>query len=226
MSRFKLPPRVAPSPAAGEPGLQNAAARLRSSRDAQARLLEERRAREALGEPENTAAVSADEGCPTATFTATSTAELLLETASTSAVHKSSSGPIENLRKKPGKEKLVVLFRLPLATAKQATAIQGARELGEAYVLKALAKKGRAELRALENATDLTPWSRGAADFRIMSSAQLTLGESMTVYLHQKALSAMHDALGDPWRVLPKATVVGAYLAAIVTRLIEARLAK
>lgn len=45
MSRFKIPPRVAPSPAAGEPGLKNAAARLRSSRDVQARLLEERRAK-------------------------------------------------------------------------------------------------------------------------------------------------------------------------------------
>ena len=51
MSRFKLPPRVAPSPAAGEPGMQNAAARLRSSREAQDRLLAEQRGQgsEAIG---------------------------------------------------------------------------------------------------------------------------------------------------------------------------------
>ena len=224
MSRFKLPPRVAPSPAAGEPGLQNAAARLRSSRDAQARLLEERRGRDALGEGTVAAAVEADGEI--ATLIGMPVAERQPETKSIAAVDKGSSGPVGNQTKKPSKEKLVVLFRLPLATAKQVTAIQGAQELGEAYVLKALAKKGRAELRALRNATDLIPWSRGAADFRAMSSAQLTVGESMTVYLHPEALSAMHDTLGDPWRILPKATVVGVYFAAIVTRLIEARLAK
>ena len=38
-----MPPRIAPSPAAEEPGQQNAAARIRSSREAQSRLLAERR---------------------------------------------------------------------------------------------------------------------------------------------------------------------------------------
>ena len=46
MSRFRLPARVAPSPAAEEPGLQNSAARLRSSREVQSRILAERRAPE------------------------------------------------------------------------------------------------------------------------------------------------------------------------------------
>lgn len=39
MSRFRLPARVAPSPAAEEPGSQNSAARLRSSREVQSRIL-------------------------------------------------------------------------------------------------------------------------------------------------------------------------------------------
>ena len=52
MSRFRLPARVAPSPAAEEPGLQNSAARLRSSREAQSRILAERRAPEKGGTDE------------------------------------------------------------------------------------------------------------------------------------------------------------------------------
>jgi len=52
MSRFRLPARVAPSPAAEEPGLQNSAARLRSSREVQSRILAERRAPEQGGNVE------------------------------------------------------------------------------------------------------------------------------------------------------------------------------
>jgi hypothetical protein len=46
----------------------------------------------------------------------------------------------------------------------------------------------------------------------------------MTVYLWPDALSAIHRASGDPWCMLPRATVVGAYFTAIVMRLIKARL--
>lgn len=52
----------------------------------------------------------------------------------------------------------------------------------------------------------------------------MTLGEAMTVYIQPVALDAMYVALEDPLMVLPKATVVGAFLAATVIRLIEARL--
>jgi hypothetical protein len=45
----------------------------------------------------------------------------------------------------------------------------------------------------------------------------------MTVYAHDSAIRAMHAALGDPWQIEPRATIVGAFLAAIASRLIEAR---
>ena len=48
----------------------------------------------------------------------------------------------------------------------------------------------------------------------------------MTVYLRLTVLEAMHDALGDPWRIEPRATVVGAFLTAIVIRRIAARRAE
>ena len=47
-----MPPRIAPSPAAEEPGQQNAVARLRSSREAQSRLLAERRGEAAVSDDE------------------------------------------------------------------------------------------------------------------------------------------------------------------------------
>ena len=219
MSRFKMPPRVAPSPAAGEPGLQNAAARLRSSRDVQARLLEERRA---TAEPGLTEDIASERFGKAAVETATfSTVEdgdggIAVPTCNTE-----DAGGKPN---RPGKRKLIVLFRLPLSTATRTASIQGASGLSEAYVLKALAKEGRAALRGLKGDADLEPLLSIAIDMRSVPARQMTVGEAMTVYLRQGTLVAMHSALGDPWRVLPKATVVGAFLAAIVTRLIEARL--
>ena len=117
-----------------------------------------------------------------------------------------------------------MLFRLPLTTAARIASIQGASGLSEAYVLKALAKEGRAALRGLKGDADLEPLLSIAKDIRSVPASQMTVGEAMTVYLRHGTLAAMHSALGDPWLILPKATVVGAFLAAIVTRLIEARL--
>ena len=117
-----------------------------------------------------------------------------------------------------------MLFRLPVTTAARIESIQGASGLSEAYVLKALAKEGRAALRGLKGDADLEPLLSIAKDIRSVPSSQMTVGEAMTVYMQQGTLSSMHSALDDPWQILPKATVVGAFLAAIVTRLIEARL--
>lgn len=117
-----------------------------------------------------------------------------------------------------------MLFRLPVTTAARIESIQGASGLSEAYVLKALAKEGRAALRGLKGDADLESLLSIAKEIRSVPASQMTVGEAMTVYLRQGTLDAMHSDFGDPWRVLPKATVVGAFLAAIVTRLIEARL--
>ena len=219
MSRFKMPPRVAPSPAAGEPGLQNAAARLRSSRDVQARLLEERRAAAEPDMDERSAGERLGQ-------LAVETAPPLDEKDGAGGIAASVGRPSgEGSRPdRAGKRKLVVLFRLPQTTAARIGSIKGAVELSEAYVLSALAKEGRAALRNLKGDGDLEPMLGIAKDMRSVPSSKMTVGEAMTVYLRHGTLAAMHRALGDPWQVLPKATVVGAFLAAIVTRLIEARL--
>ena len=235
MSRFKMPPRVAPSPAAGEPGLQNAAARLRSSRDVQARLLEERRAKAEPGLAED---IASERFGKAAVETATSSSEEDGDGNGDGngdgdgdgdgdggiAVPTCNTGDAVGKPNRPGKRKLIVLFRLPLTTAARIASIQGASGLSEAYVLKALAKEGRAALRELKGDADLELLLSIAKDIRSMPASQMTVGEAMTVYLRQGTLDAMHSALGDPWLILPKATVVGAFLAAIVTRLIEARL--
>ena len=219
MSRFKMPPRVAPSPAAGEPGLQNAAARLRSSRDVQARLLEERRT---TAEPGLTEDIASERFGKAVVETDTSSSEE--DSDGGNAVPTCNTGDAGGKPNSPGKRKLIVLFRLPLTTAARIASIQGASGLSEAYVLKALAKEGRAALRELKGDADLELLLSIAKDIRSMPASQMTVGEAMTVYLRQGTLDAMHSALGDPWLILPKATVVGAFLAAIVTRLIEARL--
>ena len=219
MSRFKMPPRVAPSPAAGEPGLQNAAARLRSSRDVQARLLEERRATAEPGLAQDIASERFGKAAvETATFSTVEDGDGGI------AVPTCNTGDAVGKPNRPGKRKLIVLFRLPLTTAARIASIQGASGLSEAYVLKALAKEGRAALRELKGDADLEPLLSIANDMRSVPASRMTVGEAMTVYLRQGTLDAMHSALGDPWLILPKATVVGAFLAAIVTRLIEARL--
>ena len=219
MSRFKIPPRVAPSPAAGEPGLQNAAARLRSSRDVQARLLEERRAKTEAEATAGTA--SAGSGHPSLIVTTRAS-----DGDSAAGIAAPTQQPEVNGDKlrKPGKEKLVILFRLPRATVTQIALIPGVANLGEAYVLRALAKEARAALRGLTGDSDLVALSDIAKVVRSLPSSKMTVGEAMTVYVQSDTLSAMHCALGDPWRVLPKATIVGAFLTVIVTRLIEARL--
>lgn len=221
MSRFKMPPRVAPSPAAGEPGLQNAAARLRSSRDVQARLLQERRA---TAEPGLAEDIASERFGKAAIETATSSSEEDGDGDGGIAVPTCNTGDAVGKPNRPGKRKLIVLFRLPLTTAARIASIQGASGLSEAYVLKALAKEGRAALRELKGDADLEPLLSIANDMRSVPASRMTVGEAMTVYLRQGTLDAMHIALGDPWLILPKATVVGAFLAAIVTRLIEARL--
>lgn len=213
MSRYRLPPRVAPSPATEEPGQQNAASRLRSSRAAQARLLEERRGQgDAVPAPE-----------PLSPKPAPVAAE--------QAVAPVSAGPTtadalpageDRAQAKTPKQKLAVLFRLPLTTAAEIAAITAKSDLSPGYVMKALAKEGRAVLRQLDGAEDVQALAPSARRMRNLTADQMTTGEAMTVYLPRTALAAMHDALGDPWRIEPRATVVSAFLTAIVIRRIAA----
>jgi hypothetical protein len=224
MSRFRLPPRVAPSPAAEEPGLQNSAARLRSSREAQSRILAERRA-PATGK---TAEPSADQpsGLPTVPL-----AEQVFagkregERDRPQSPASPSIGAAGGLEK-PKKVKLVVLFRLPMATEKLLEKIPDAGEVTPAYMLRAFAKEARAELRRLLAEDDLTPYVDEAKRIFTMASTDMAVGEPMTVYAQSSAIRGMHAALGDPWQIEPRATIVGAFLAAIASRLIEARRAR
>jgi hypothetical protein len=124
---------------------------------------------------------------------------------------------------KPRKEKLVVLFRLPLATEKQLQQIPGAGEVTPTYMLRAFAKEARAELRRLLAEDDLMPHVDEARRIFTMAATDMAVGEPMTVYAQGSAIRAMHAALGDPWQIEPRATIVGAFLAAIASRLIEVR---
>jgi hypothetical protein len=124
---------------------------------------------------------------------------------------------------KPRKEKLVVLFRLPLATERQLEQIPGAGEVTPAYMLRAFAKDARAELRRLSAEEELIPHADEARRIFALSARDMAVGEPMTVYAHGSAIRAMHAALDDPWQIEPRATIVGAFLAAIASRLIEAR---
>jgi hypothetical protein len=124
---------------------------------------------------------------------------------------------------KPRKEKLVVLFRLPLATEKHLEQIPGAGEVTPAYMLRAFAKEARAELRRLSADEEIMPHTDGARRIFAMAATEMAVGEPMTVYAQISAIRAMHAALGDPWQIEPRATIVGAFLAAIASRLIEAR---
>lgn len=216
MSRFKLPPRVAPSPAAGEPGMQNAAARLRSSREAQDRLLAEQRAR---GGETAAVAVAPQVRAPDSVHE-DAKAEVVPSLVVEALVERAG-----NTRKEK-KDKIVVMFRLPKKQAARLSGVPGVAGLSDAYVLKAFAKEGRAVLRAVTSANDLAPLVATAKSFRATDVSEMTLGEAMTVYIQPVALDAMYIALEDPLMVLPKATAVGAFLAATVIRLIEARLAK
>lgn len=219
MSRFKMPPRVAPSPAAGESGLQNAAARLRSSRDVQARLLEERRATAESNVAEGSAGehsghraseiITAPSEQDGATGFAASASRPAVKADSLYRTAKRKTGCAVPLASDHGSTDSV--YRR-CRWLERGLCPQGPRQGGQG---------GAAELKG---DADLEPLLNIAKLMRSVPASQLTVGEAMTVYLRHGTLAAMHSALGDPWQVLPKATVVGAFLAAIVTRLIEARL--
>ena len=221
MSRFRLPARVAPSPAAEEPGLQNSAARLRSSREVQSRILAERRAPEAGLQAENIEAQLPD--LPTSPLAEAGLAGKREgergPPSPTSLPPEAPSGVVS----KPRKEKLVVLFRLPLMTERRLEQIPGADEVTPAYMLRAFAKEARAELRRLLAEEDVNAHADEARRIFAMSATDMAVGEAMTVYAQGSAIRAMHAALGDPWQIEPRATIVGAFLAAIASRLIEAR---
>lgn len=221
MSRFRLPARVAPSPAAEEPGLQNSAARLRSSREVQSRILAERRATGPGEAVEKVGAQPAD--LPTERVAEPTFAGKREEERDRPQSPSLSPDGTANGLPKPRKEKLVVLFRLPLATEKQLEQIPGAGEVTPAYMLRAFAKDARAELRRLSAEEELIPHADEARRIFAMSAKDLAVGEPMTVYAQGSAIRAMHAALGDPWQIEPRAAVVGAFLGAIASRLIEAR---
>lgn len=221
MSRFRLPARVAPSPAAEEPGLQNSAARLRSSREVQSRILAERRAPEQEGNVEGVKTQLSD-----MTTVHLADPELSGKREGERDQPQPPASPPECAASglaRPRKEKLVVLFRLPLATERQLEQIPGAGDVTPAYMLRAFAKDARAELRRLSAEQDLIPHADEARRILVLSARDLAVGEPMTVYAHSSAIRAMHAALGDPWQIEPRATIVGAFLAAIASRLIEAR---
>ena len=221
MSRFRLPARVAPSPAAEEPGLQNSAARLRSSREVQSRILAERRAPEAGLPAENIEAQLPD--LPTSPLAEAGLAGKREgerdQPPSPALPPEAPSGVVS----KPRKEKLVVLFRLPLMTERRLEQIPGADEVTPGYMLRAFAKEARAELRRLLAEEDINAHADEARRIFAMSATDMAVGEAMTVYAQASAIRAMHAALGDPWQIEPRATIVGAFLAAIASRLIEAR---
>lgn len=216
MSRYRLPPRVAPSPAAGEPGLQNAASRLRSSRAVQDQLLAQQRGQGGEMTEETQTSDTQPEARPPehakADPSPSSAPEALVEQA-------------RNFRKKK-KDKIVVMFRLPKKHVGHLSSIPAAAGLSDAYVLKAFAKEGRAALRAITSASDLSQLVATAKSLRATEVTEMTVGEAMTVYIQPIALQAMHVALDDPWMILPKATTAGAFLAAIVIGLIDGRLTK
>ena len=224
MSRFRLPARVAPSPAAEEPGLQNSAARLRSSREVQSRILAERRTPGQGGTVESVEAPLSDmpmEHPAEAEFAGNGEGERREPHSPASPPECAALGLA-----KPRKEKLVVLFRLPLATEKQLEQIPGAGGVTPAYMLRAFAKEARAELRRLLANDDLIPYVDEAKRIFATAATDMAVGEPMTVYAQGPAIRAMHAALGDPWQIEPRATIVGAFLAAIASRLIEARRVK
>lgn len=221
MSRFRLPARVAPSPAAEEPGLQNSAARLRSSREVQSRILAERRAPEAGLPTENIEAqLPALATSPLAEAGLAGKREGERDQPPSPALPPEAPSAVVS---KPRKEKLVVLFRLPLATERHLEQIPGAGEVTPAYMLRAFAKEARAELRRLLPEEDINAHADEARRIFAMSATDMAVGEAMTVYAQASAIRAMHVALGDPWQIEPRATIVGAFLTAIASRLIEAR---
>ena len=243
MSRFKMPVKLAPSPAAGEPGLQNAAARIRSSREAQQKLLEARRS----GDPKDDELVAAA-GAPIATSLATALATESSGTASPEPIGPAILGDtaprrasdrkampegqidpsasvlpiVEAFGKTPGRiHKLTILLRLPLVAQASIATMPKSKGLDPDYVLRSLIKSAREILRDSAFPEMLPGLSPAAMAICNARSGELTLGEPMTIYLSEGAIAQMHRAFGDPLLVYPKARVAGAYFSALIARLIE-----
>jgi hypothetical protein len=216
LSRFRIPPRIAPSPADEEPGQQNAVARLRSSREAQSRLLAERR-----GNP-------VEDGRERASLDPRPTAGPA-ETAGNPGKREGEADQSLSIRPtgvsaaKGKKVKLVLLYRLPLTLEPDLAGIAARDGVTMEYVLAALARQGRERLRKLAGESDVRHLTEEAAGFERLTEGIKVIGNPMTVYVQPEALEAMHRAAGDPWCSLPRATVVGGYFTAIVARLIKAR---
>lgn len=243
MSRFKMPVKLAPSPAAGEPGLQNAAARIRSSRETQQKLLEARRS----SDPKDAGLVAAA-GAPIATSSATSLANENSPAAGPEPIGRAIRGDtapreaddrktMPDRQKDPstcvlpmveasGKtldrlQKLTILLRLPLIARANIATMPKSKGLDPDYVLRSLIKSAREMLRDSAFPDLLPGLSPAAQAICIALSNELTLGEPMTIYLSEGVITQMHRAFGDPLLVYPKARVAGAYFSALIARLIE-----
>jgi hypothetical protein len=211
-----MPPRIAPSPAAEEPGQQNAVARLRSSREAQSRLLAERRD-----------AVKTEGDVferPSSISTAGLTDKAgMTEKREREAELSRSGQQAEVDAAKSAKVKLVLLYRIPPTFQPDLTVIAGRDGVTMEYILGALAREGRKTLRGLSGEADIRGLTEEAANLGRTTEGVKVFGNPMTVYVRPETLQAMHRAAADPWCALPRATVVGAYFTAIVARLIRAR---
>lgn len=211
-----MPPRIAPSPAAEEPGQQNAVARLRSSREAQSRLLAERRGEAAAADHEID---SRDQSSTAVHEDATGDPGTREGNAVRSAPVKATVGSAAEGKK----VKLVLLYRLPLTLEPDLAGIAARDGVTMEYVLGALAREGRERLRNLAGEEGIRPLTEEAKGFERLTEGVKVIGNPMTVYVRPEALEAMHRAAGDPWCSLPRATVVGGYFTAMVARLIRAR---
>lgn len=211
-----MPPRIAPSPAGEEPGQQNAIARLRSSREAQSRLLAERRGEASVGGDE---VDHRDQSSTAVHGDATGDPGKREGDAVRSAPVKATVGSAAEGKK----VKLVLLYRLPLTLEPDLAGIAARDGVSMEYVLGALAREGRELLRNLAGAEDVRHLTEEAKGFERLTEGVKVIGNPMTVYVRPETLEAMHRAAGDPWCSLPRATVVGGYFTAIVARLIKAR---
>lgn len=211
-----MPPRIAPSPAAEEPGQQNAVSRLRSSREAQSRLLVERRG-EAAGGGDGT---GRPDPFPTVVQADVSGNPVKREgEADRSVSTKAPVAPAAEAKK----VKLVLLYRLPLTLEPDLADIAARDGVTMEYALGALAREGRERLRNLAGEEEVRQLTEEAKGFERLTEGVKVIGNPMTVYVRPEALEAIHRAAGDPWCSLPRATVVGGYFTAIVARLIKAR---
>lgn len=211
-----MPPRIAPSPAAEEPGQQNAAARLRSSREAQSRLLAERRGETEIGgdeigrtDPSSTVVQADESGNPGKR-----------EGEADRSV--STRAPVASAAEAK-KVKLVLLYRLPLTLEPDLAGIAARDGVTMEYALGALAREGRERLRNLAGEEEVRQLTEEAKGFERLTEGVKVIGNPMTAYVRPETLEVMHRAAGDPWCSLPRATVVGGYFTAIVARLIKAR---